>query len=199
LNNSYILRTISTFSSDIAYAVSLGRVLLFVQSSSCVGRRFGGLSARVASADWPFGCLGISVKSVKRMDGDLNLKLAAAVDAPRRAREVITAQVGSRLSTARRSALLTIVSELVANSVKHGPGRPIQVNLKVSKDGAVLGRVEDGGQGRVAVREGVNPTEGGVGLKVVDAFTDRWGVEEGTSNVWFELAPSRFGRHAFRT
>jgi len=36
-----------------------------------------------------------------------------------------------------------------------------------------------------------------MGLKVVDAFTDRWGVEEGTSNVWFQLAPSRFGRQAF--
>ena len=131
------------------------------------------------------------------MKGDLNLKLAAALDAPRRARGAIAAQLASRLSTARLSALLTIVSELVANSVKHGPGGPIQLDVKVSEDGAVLGRVEDGGRGRVAVREGVNPAEGGMGLKLVDAFTDRWGVEEGTSNVWFELAPSRFGRQAF--
>src|SRR3954452_25503219 len=131
------------------------------------------------------------------MNADLNLKLAAALDAPRRARGAIAAQVGSHLSTARRSALLTIVSELVANSVKHGPGGPIHVNLKVSEDGAVLGRVEDGGRGSVAIREEVNPAEGGMGLKVVDAFTDRWGVEHGTTNVWFELAPSRFGRRAF--
>jgi len=131
------------------------------------------------------------------MNGDLKLELAAALDAPRRAREAITAQVGSRLSAARRSAILTIVSELVANCVKHGPGGPIHVDVKVSEDGTVLGRVEDGGRGNVAVREGVNPAEGGMGLKVVDAFTDRWGVEEGTSNVWFQLAPSRFGRQAF--
>jgi two-component sensor histidine kinase len=97
------------------------------------------------------------------------------------------------LDEKQQSALLTIVSELVTNSVKHGPGRRIHVNLKVSKDGAVLGRVEDGGRGRVAVREGVNPAEGGTGLKLVDAFTDRWGVEEGTTNVWFELAALRFG------
>jgi two-component sensor histidine kinase len=129
------------------------------------------------------------------MKGDFNLELAAAVDAPRRARGAITAQVGCRLSAARRSALLTIVSELVANSVKHGPGGPIHVNL--SEDGAVLGRVEDGGRGRVAVREGVSPAEGGMGLKVVDAFSDRWGVENGTTNVWFELAARRFGRRAF--
>jgi len=129
--------------------------------------------------------------------GNLNLELATALDAPRRAREAIRAQIGSRLSVARRSALLTIVSELVTNSVKHGPGGPIHVNLKVSENGAVLGRVEDGGLGRVAVREGVNPAEGGVGLKLVDAFTDRWGVEKGTTNVWFELAAHRFGSQAF--
>jgi two-component sensor histidine kinase len=131
------------------------------------------------------------------MKGDLSLELAAALDAPRRAREAIRAQVGSRLSVARRSALLTIVSELVTNSVKHGPGGPIHVDLKVSEDGAVLGRVEDGGRGGVAVREGVNPAEGGMGLRVVDAFTDRWGVEDGTTNVWFEVAARRFGRQAF--
>jgi signal transduction histidine kinase len=130
------------------------------------------------------------------MKGDLKLELAAALDAPRRARHAIAAQVGSRLSAACRNALLTIVSELVTNSVKHGPGGPIRVNLKVSEDGAVLGRVEDGGRGHIAVREGVNPAEGGMGLKVVDAFTDRWGVEEGTTNVWFELAARRFGRQA---
>ena len=118
------------------------------------------------------------------MKGDLNLELAAALDAPRRAREAINAQVGSRLSIARRSALLTIVSELVTNSVKHGPGGPIHVNLKVREDGAVLGRVEDGGRGRVAVREGVNPTAGGMGLTVVDAVTDRGGVEAGATTEW---------------
>ena len=36
-----------------------------------------------------------------------------------------------------------------------------------------------------------------MGLKLVDAFTDRWGVEEGTTSVWFELAARRFGRQAF--
>jgi signal transduction histidine kinase len=133
----------------------------------------------------------------QEMKGDLKLELAAALDAPRRAREAITAQVGSRLSAARRSAVLTIVNELVTNSVKHGPGGLIHVDVTVSEDGAVRGRVEDGGRGHVAVREGINPAEGGMGLKVVDAFSDRWGVEEGTTNVWFELAARRFGRRAF--
>ena len=42
------------------------------------------------------------------MKGNLNLELAAALDAPRRAREAIIAQVGSRLSVARRRALAEV-------------------------------------------------------------------------------------------
>ena len=85
-----------------------------------------------------------------------------------------------------------IVSELVTNSVKYGPGGPIHLSVTVSEDGAVLGRIEDGGQGQVVIREDVDPADGGMGLKLVDAFTDRWWVEEGTTNVWFELAGRRF-------
>ena len=60
-----------------------------------------------------------------------------------------------------------------------------------SQGWGLSGRVEDGGRGRVAVRENVDPAEGGMGLKLVDSFIDRWGVEEGTTNVWFEVAPRR--------
>jgi anti-sigma regulatory factor (Ser/Thr protein kinase) len=126
------------------------------------------------------------------MMGDLNLKLTAGLDAPSRARHAVRAQLGARIPVARLSALLTVVSELVTNSVKYGPGRPIHLAIALSKDGAVLGRVEDGGRGRVAVRENVDPAEGGMGLRLVDAFTDRWGVEDGTTTVWFEVAPRRF-------
>ena len=42
------------------------------------------------------------------------------------------------------------------------------------------------------IREDLDPADGGMGLKLVDAFTERWWVEEGTTNVWFELAGRRF-------
>ena len=89
--------------------------------------------------------------------------------------------MGSNLSAGRLSALRVIVSELVTNSVKYGPGGPINLSVTVSEDGSVLGRIEDGGQGQVVIREDVDPADGGMGLKLVDAFTDRWWVEEGTS------------------
>ena len=130
------------------------------------------------------------------MNTDLNLELTAGLDAPALARRAVTAQLAARMSAARLKGLLLVVSELVTNSVRHGPGGPIHLDIEISEDGAVLGRVEDGGRGRVTVRENVDPVDGGMGLKLVDAFTDRWGVEKGTTNVWFEVAPRRFPGHA---
>src|SRR5262249_32237570 len=100
--------------------------------------------------------------------------------------------LGARLTAPRLSAVLTVVTELVANSVKHGPGGPIRLAVEVADDGAVLGRVEDGGHGRVAVREDVDPAKGGRGLKLVDAFTDRGGWRRGrrTSGSRSRLAAS---------
>jgi two-component sensor histidine kinase len=126
------------------------------------------------------------------MKSDLNLELTAGLDGPSLARRAVTARLGARMPAARLSVLLLVVTELVTNSVKYGPGRTIRLAIEMSIDGTVSGRVEDGGHGRVAVRENVNPAEGGMGLKLVDSFTDRWGIEEGTTNVWFEIAPRRF-------
>ena len=120
------------------------------------------------------------------MQPDLHVELTATTEAPSRARQAVRAKLDTRVPEARLRELLAVVSELVANSVKHGPGGPIHVSVGLSDAGTVIGRVEDGGDGRVAIREDVDPIEGGMGLKLVDAFTDRWGV-------WFELAPRRFG------
>ena len=126
------------------------------------------------------------------MKPEFNLELSAGLDAPSLARRAVTAQLATRMSAARLSSLLLVVTELITNSVKYGPGRPIRLAIEISGDGALSGRVEDGGHGRVAVRENVDPAEGGMGLKLVEFFTDRWGIEEGTTNVWFEVAPPRF-------
>jgi two-component sensor histidine kinase len=85
------------------------------------------------------------------------------------------------------NALLVIVTELITNSVRHGPGNPIRLHVQLQDDGTLAGVVRDEGTGQVAIRHG-EPVKGGMGLKVVDALTDRWGVEPGTSNVWFELS-----------
>lgn len=47
--------------------------------------------------------------------------------------------------------------------------------------------VQDEGNGSPAIRE--CRSEGGPpwGLKIVDAAASRWGVQEGTTHVWFEM------------
>jgi two-component sensor histidine kinase len=117
--------------------------------------------------------------------------------------EIVLDSVASAGWTARRhldelGALLpastlydtrTVVTELVDNSVRHGTGRPIAVLIEVTPGGVTRGSVSDGGSGpvEIAVREA---SEGGLGLRIVDALVSRWGVSAPSSDVWFELAPA---------
>lgn len=84
-----------------------------------------------------------------------------------------------------------IVSELVTNAIKHGPGQPI--TLRIWRDGeAIRGEIQDEGSGTVEVwRESERGSRGGYGLPIVDAMSDRWGVYDGNTTVWFELLDGR--------
>jgi anti-sigma regulatory factor (Ser/Thr protein kinase) len=82
-----------------------------------------------------------------------------------------------------------LVSELITNSVKYGNGGP--VTLEVTSDDPDAMRVEviDQGSGFVPVARDKPKTEvGGWGLHMVEALSDRWGVHEGSTHVWFELS-----------
>jgi len=113
-------------------------------------------------------------------------ELAADRDAPARAREVVGV-LATSLVPELLEDLRLIVSELVANSVKYGPGSPIRLELDVEPPDHVRGQVVDQGEGDVVhVRPEPGP-EGGFGLWLVDRITTRWGVAEGSTHVWFEL------------
>ncbi|HEX6711725.1 MAG TPA: ATP-binding protein [Thermoleophilaceae bacterium] len=81
-----------------------------------------------------------------------------------------------------------VVSELVTNSVRHGPGHPITLRLAASDAGEILGTVEDQGAGVVALRDQDRSAIGGLGLVLVDALTTAWGVHPDSTHVWFKLA-----------
>jgi anti-sigma regulatory factor (Ser/Thr protein kinase) len=122
---------------------------------------------------------------------DVKLDLDYDLGAGYRARRLLRSRLGDRLPAPALQNLLTVVSELVNNSVQHGPGRPIEVLVSVGDDGAVRGEVEDQGDGVVAIREvSDDRTGGGFGLRIVDSLTDRWGVYEGSTHVWFEMGAS---------
>ncbi|MFD5470406.1 ATP-binding protein [Streptomyces sp. NPDC127105] len=81
------------------------------------------------------------------------------------------------------------VTELVANVVRHVPDRRCTL-LVLRQTGGVRVEVTDGSPQLPAVPLDLSPeAEGGRGLLLVDAVTDRWGVEPrggAGKTVWFE-------------
>jgi anti-sigma regulatory factor (Ser/Thr protein kinase) len=129
----------------------------------------------------------------------LELRLKPRTDAAAEAREAIRERLSASLAAPTLDDLLTVVTELVTNSVRHGPGAPIDVRVEVAADGAVRGAVADQGEGKVAIRETRTPGTGGIGLRLVDSIAARWGVHEGSTHVWFELRAPTAGLEARRS
>ena len=115
----------------------------------------------------------------------LEFEIYGAATAPAIARAAF-GSFAAVLATDTYLDLRLIISELVTNSVKYGPGEPIRVRVAAPVDGLVKGSVSDGGTGGVAMCEDPS-VEQGHGLIIVDSLTAAWGVEPGSSTVWFEL------------
>jgi anti-sigma regulatory factor (Ser/Thr protein kinase) len=108
--------------------------------------------------------------------------------APSKARSAIETLTGQVDDSMVPDAKL-LVSELITNSVKYGSGGP--VTLEVTSDEPNIMRVEviDQGAGFVPVARTRAKTDvGGWGLHMVETLSDRWGVHEGSTHVWFELS-----------
>ena len=82
-----------------------------------------------------------------------------------------------------------IITELVTNAVRYGPGGPVEVALDAGGHG-IRGEVADPGPGirRVQLMKQWATEEGGRGLFLVDALSDAWGLSGDGSRVWFEVA-----------
>ncbi|GAA3396168.1 hypothetical protein GCM10017752_48970 [Streptomyces roseoviridis] len=79
------------------------------------------------------------------------------------------------------------LTELVANVVRHVPGRRCTVLILREPHGLRV-EVADGERVTLAAKAAEPFAEGGRGLTLVEAVTDRWGVVEGADGktVWFE-------------
>jgi anti-sigma regulatory factor (Ser/Thr protein kinase) len=81
-----------------------------------------------------------------------------------------------------------LVSELISNSVKYGGDGQVQLILRSDGPAHVHVEVVDQGVGFVpAARDRPKTEPGGWGLHMVEALTERWGVHEGSTHVWFEI------------
>ncbi|MFF5428333.1 MULTISPECIES: ATP-binding protein [unclassified Streptomyces] len=79
------------------------------------------------------------------------------------------------------------LTELVANVVRHVPDRRCSVLILREPHGLRV-EVADAVPGSLVAKAADPLEEGGRGLVLVEAVTDRWGVEEtgGGKTVWFE-------------
>ena len=117
----------------------------------------------------------------------LVVELSSSPQAPARARAALE-RARADLDADVHADLLLVVSELVTNSVKYGPGRPIRVDVETAGRRKVRGEVVDQGDSAeiVAAAAPEDDEPGGRGLRIVDRLA-RWGVREGSTHVWFEL------------
>jgi two-component sensor histidine kinase len=113
--------------------------------------------------------------------------LTVSTNAPSEARAMLGA-LAADVEPETLSDLRIIVSELVSNAVKYGPGSPVHVELDVSAPDRVSGEVVTHGDPAGAPHIHERPgSHGGYGLRLVDALSRAWGVRDASTDVWFEL------------
>ncbi len=107
-------------------------------------------------------------------------------NAPWEARRSLTDWFGTALEHDQLHTAKLLTSELVTNAVLHGQGK-IVLRARLNAD-RVLVEVTDEGQGfEHEVRQRDFDDLHGRGLAIVETESSRWGIHEGTTNVWFEL------------
>ena len=134
-----------------------------------------------------------------RVDGGERVEARFALDvrAPGAARAVVAGCLGEHVASSVFHDAQLLVSELVTNSVRHSgvpAGSEVIVSVSVTP-GMVRVDVEDPGHaGAIAPHAPDLGTGGGYGLNLVQALSERWGMErvaEGGTRVWAQLALAR--------
>jgi anti-sigma regulatory factor (Ser/Thr protein kinase) len=120
----------------------------------------------------------------------LSLRLTGGPYAAAEARRAV-ARLGSGLDSPQLETLQLLVTELVANSVRHAGPSSVDLQATIA-DGRIWLQVTDHGPGFDPIEERARAErrmDGGWGLLLVERLADRWGVGagEGTTSVWFEL------------
>jgi anti-sigma regulatory factor (Ser/Thr protein kinase) len=129
-----------------------------------------------------------------RVGDALDVHVPLDVRAPGAARIVVAECLRGRVAASVLESASLVVSELVTNSVRHGGASAAGVVVvRVWLTETMVGvEVEDRGRaGVIAPRPADLQSGGGFGLNVVQALSERWGLERiaaGGTRVWAQLA-----------
>lgn len=116
----------------------------------------------------------------------LTLHLPSRPDSPMTARHSL-AELERELAPETMAKLRLLVTELVANSVRHARGTPVDLTVSLT-DELVRTDVSDGGGGFDQQSPDPSPMKtSGWGLFLVGKIAERWGADQETGTVWFEL------------
>jgi anti-sigma regulatory factor (Ser/Thr protein kinase) len=121
-------------------------------------------------------------------DSAVSLSLDGGPEAAGHARRALSRLRGD-IEQPLMETMRLLVTELIANSVKHASSDAVALNIVVGS-GAVLVEVRDEGPGfEPTGRTADQDDTSGWGLYLVDRLADRWGVarEDSATRVWFEL------------
>ncbi|MEA2270157.1 MAG: serine/threonine-protein kinase RsbW [Solirubrobacteraceae bacterium] len=121
------------------------------------------------------------------MSTSVHLDIPRDPTAPARARRAIERLAGGIAPDVVPDVKL-LVSELITNSVKYGGEGQVTLKVETRDTGRLRVEVVDQGVGFVPVARDRPATDvGGWGLHLVQTLSDRWGVYEGSTHVWFEI------------
>ncbi|HEY1360379.1 MAG TPA: ATP-binding protein [Thermoleophilaceae bacterium] len=128
--------------------------------------------------------------SFKTGENGFNLRLPGDPEAAATARRAL-GHLRDDLGEPLMETMRLLVTELVANSVRHAQARFVSVRAVITGSSVWL-EVSDEGPGfevEGAMRRGTQQEESGWGLFLVERLAKRWGVrrEGDATHVWFEL------------
>jgi serine/threonine-protein kinase RsbW len=126
---------------------------------------------------------------------DMRVVFPGGDQAPGHARRVLADRLASHLPAGALGDLQLLVTEIVANSVRHGGvGEDGEIDLRVSvTDRHVRVELRDTGiQADPRLRAPDLTGGGGFGMVLVSRMSERWGVDHEPNVVmWFEIAVRR--------
>jgi anti-sigma regulatory factor (Ser/Thr protein kinase) len=124
----------------------------------------------------------------------VEVRLELDAQAPAAARSLVADCLGQGVAESEVDDARLLVTELVTNSLRHSgasAGDHVVVRVEL-KPGLLRIEVEDSGRGgMIAPRAADMESTGGFGLNLVQALSERWGVERvaiGGTRVWAQLA-----------